>query len=480
MPYPYLIKQRDRWFVRMVVPTGVRDIIGQAIFKVPTGHRDERQAATASGAIIAALKQRISTAREAGKRLEQVTAERLAARYHAERGLDPDAAEIIKITDVVAFVLKTHGHSWVDHAKQVRAADYDIHAALRLLPDGEAAGRTADRITGHTTPFLTYLERWKPHAGLKPRPLDQAASSITQFAKAVGKPLEQIEAKDVQAWIDGLIAPEAKAGLSSKTVNRKLGEIRNYWKWMQSLQLIPEDRNPFSNRRVRDPVNRRRTKEEMRQRFRPEDVVHLWTTAEQKHDPYLAASIKISGYSGARIEGIARLRTTDIRIDPDTGIRFMRMNDKTAAGDRFIPIHPKLDALINRLIKDAEEGDYLIQSDAKNKYGERSQPLGKKFGRLKAELGFDDRFVFHGIRHTVAHLFETAECPPGVAKDIIGYCKTEMIFGIYSGETRMDHRARWIAKALQYPPVKEVRHRVPEKTGPSQPAAEPVELHPTC
>jgi hypothetical protein len=68
-----------------------------------------------------------------------------------------------------------------------------------------AAAEVADRITGFNTPLLTYLERWKPDAGLRPRPLDQATSSIRQFDKAIGKPIEQIESKDVQRWIDGLI-----------------------------------------------------------------------------------------------------------------------------------------------------------------------------------------------------------------------------------------------------------------------------------
>jgi site-specific recombinase XerD len=68
---------------------------------------------------------------------------------------------------------------------------------------------------------------------LKPRPLDQATSSIKQFDKTVGKPIEQIESKDVQKWIDGLINAEGGTGLHSKTINRKLGEIRNYWSWLQ-------------------------------------------------------------------------------------------------------------------------------------------------------------------------------------------------------------------------------------------------------
>ena len=74
--------------------------------------------------------------------------------------------------------------------------------------------------------------------------------------------------------------------------------------------------------------------------------------------------------------------------------------------------------------------------------------LGKRFGRLKSDLEFDHRFVFHSIRKTVAHMFEFAECPPGIAKDIIGHIKDDMTYGIYSGETRMDQRARWLAKVF--------------------------------
>ncbi len=469
--YPYLIRQRHRWFIRMVVPPDLRDIVGHGIFKIATGETDQHRAATVAAPIIADLQTRIRTARDAGKRLEQVTAEQLTERYRAERTGDPEQAEITRITDVINFVLTTHGHRWTDYARQVREAGYDAHAALRLLPDGIAAANSADRITGYASPLLTYLERWMPHAGLKPRPLDQAVSSLRQFDKAVGKPIEQIEGKDVQAWIDDLINPNGETGLNSKTVNRKLGEIRNYWRWMQSLQIIPDDRNPFAGRRVRDPKSRRKTKDEVRQRFQPADVVRLWTAAEENDDAPLAATIRIAALHGARIEGVLQLRTDDIRVDPDTQVRFMRMDDKTAAGDRFVPVHPKSSGLIDQLVRDADQDGYLIHSNAKTKSRERSQPIGKRFGRLKTDLSFDHRYVFHSIRKLVAHLFETAECPPGVAKDIIGHAKTDMTFGIYSGETRMDHRARWLAKAVRYPAFTDARHPEPDGKAVPPPAA---------
>ena len=258
---------------------------------------------------------------------------------------------------------------------------------------------------------------------------------------------------------------EASSGLNSKTVNRKLNEIRNYWLWLQHHQLVPNDRKLFADRRVVNPADRRKGKEEARQRFRPEDVIRCWTAAEERGDAALAAAIRIAAYSGARIEGVSQLQTSDIRVDPDTGIRFMRMDDKTAAGDRFVPVHPKISVLLDTLILDARSDGYLIQSEARNKYGERSQPLGKRFGRLKTILGFDHRYVFHSIRKTVSHLFETAECPVGVAKDVIGHAKTDMTFGLYSGETRMDHRARWLVKAVQYSAVTRDHHPAPDQTG---------------
>ena len=144
--YPYLVQQRHRWFVRMVVPLDVRNIIGQAVFKVATGHSDQHQAAAVAAQIVNELQDRIRIAREAGRRLEQFTAEQLAERYRAEREIDPDGADATILADVIRFVLEKHGQRWVDHAKRVREAGYDVHTAVRVLPSGDnrCPGRRSD------------------------------------------------------------------------------------------------------------------------------------------------------------------------------------------------------------------------------------------------------------------------------------------------------------------------------------------------
>src|SRR5690349_4218854 len=98
--YPYLVHQRHRWFVRMVVPPELRDIVGLAILKAATRETDQHRAAAVAAPIIAAFRERIQTARDSGKQLAQVTAEQLAERYKAERASDPEQAEITRITDV--------------------------------------------------------------------------------------------------------------------------------------------------------------------------------------------------------------------------------------------------------------------------------------------------------------------------------------------------------------------------------------------
>src|SRR5208283_5652229 len=117
-----------------------------------------------------------------------------------------------------------------------------LRRSLTLLAQAVARGRglahksqlsrAAQHGTEHENCYQRARSKVLPMCPVaEPRPLDQATSSIRQFDRAVGKPIEQIDSKDVQQWIDGLINADAKTGLHAKTVNRKLGEIRNYWSW---------------------------------------------------------------------------------------------------------------------------------------------------------------------------------------------------------------------------------------------------------
>jgi site-specific recombinase XerD len=55
----------------------------------------------------------------------------------------------------------------------------------------------------------------------------------------------------------------SEKGLTAKTVNRKVVDIRNYWQWMQDHLIVAKDHNPFSHRR--------KSKEGQGRRFQPEE-----------------------------------------------------------------------------------------------------------------------------------------------------------------------------------------------------------------
>ena len=141
-------------------------------------------------------------------------------------------------------------------------------------------------------------------------------------------------------------------------------------------------------------------------------MVALWKAAHAAEDAQLADLIAVGSYSGARIEELCSLKLSAINSNT-----FKITDAKTSAGIREVPIHSHLKATIARLKKDSEDG-YLFSGLTENKYGDRSNAIGKRFGRLKASAGFGEQHVFHSIRKTFVTLLENAGVSENLAADI--------------------------------------------------------------
>ena len=76
---------------------------------------------------------------------------------------------------------------------------------------------------------------------------------------------------------------------------------------------------------------------------------------------------------------------------------------------------------------------HVLSGLSANRNGERGDAIGKKFTRLKTELGFDNRHVFHSIRKTVVTILENEGVLENVVADLIGHAKNTITFGLYSG-----------------------------------------------
>lgn len=422
------------------VPPDVAALLGKTIIKVATHERDIHRAATTAAPIIAGIKKAIQDARTKLKPPVEIRAEELAARYRALQG---DDAAAFKLTDVLQFALRETGQT-IPQFVQTLSPQTTV-----LLPSSDPVSRQVALLTGAATPFLKHVDTWAKQVSVHPKTRDEYLAAINDFASMVKQPLEDLKGAHVQAWIDAVLADdEEDDGIDAKTVTKKLSGLRNYWHWLGKRGFVSEERRPFHGRDVRNPHGRVKV---AMTRYEPKDVVRLWQAAEASGTSVLAALIRIAAYTGGRREGIMLLKAGDIKTDPDTGIRFMHTTGKTEAGNRDVPIHPAIAGLIDRLMAKPDRDGYLIPSEADNQYGIRGTLIGKEFSTLKAGLGFGEAHDFHSIRRTVAYMFEAAECPEGVAKDIIGHKKLDITFGLYSGLTRIDQRAKWLEKSLVYP-----------------------------
>ena len=95
----------------------------------------------------------------------------------------------------------------------------------------------------------------------------------------------------------------------------------------------------------------------------------------------------------------------------------------------------------------------------KNQYDDRSNAVGKRFGRLKLKLGLDENYGFHSFRSTPAHLLEAAGVAENFAARIIGHKVKTLTYGLHSGDIPWHTKVKTIAKISYRPkrwPIKSI------------------------
>jgi len=302
------------------------------------------------------------------------------------------------------------------------------------VPGVEEAERFFKLATGQLVPTLDHVDEWLGTLSNEAKTKDMKRSTVLKFSETFPY-LQDVNRKDVQRWFNKRVSDE---GLTTKTLKRVLSELRSYWTFLRSLELVPDEGSPF------DKLSLAGKKSEDRKPFEPSDVVRLLRSAEAKGDKTLADAISLGMWTGARIESLCKLRLEDVKSS------FIRIeDDKTDAGTRDVPIHSKLNSIMRRLIADSRDG-FVLSGLSANKYGDRSDALGKRFGRLKTELGFGEAYVFHSFRKTVTTILENAGVAENVAADIVGHEKPRITYGLYSGGTSLEVKREAIEK-LSYP-----------------------------
>ena len=398
----YLQKRRRRWYAILEIPKPLRPLFGKPRF-VQSLETDSRTVAERRVLpVVTGWKKDIAAARN--------------------EPVDDDAAywrrklRYAKTEEQRRAILE-----------QIDFAAWDIGAInVENIGDAPSSDPEAQRFyasaTGQLVNLTEHLDEWLSTSRATARVQDRQRADVIRFA-AKFETVQDVTRPEVRRWITELMIGDR---LTPQTVQRILSALRGYWRYLQSINVADEDHEPFSKLDVARQ-NKRTEPRSARQPFEPSDVLKLLDGALERGDEQLADLIRLGMWTGCRIEELCSLKVQQVHDE------YFSVGDaKTKAGWRDIPIHRELAQTMARLIEDSKDG-YVLSGLTVNKYGYRSNGIGKRFGSLKSDSGFGRQHVFHSIRKTVVTILENAGAPENVVADFVGHEKTTMTYGLYSG-----------------------------------------------
>jgi integrase len=350
--------------------------------------------------------------------------------------------------DVIYWRRRLHNARDEDHRQsileQIDDAAWDVGAVnVENIGDNPSNDPEARefyaRATGQLVPLTEHLDEWISTSRATAKTQDMQRSDVNRFGKEF-RLVQDVARPEVRRWITKLMNED---GLTPKTVQRVLSALRGYWRYLQSIGVAGEDDEPFTKLDVARQ-NKRTAPRSARQPFEPSEVVKLLNTAIAQGEEKLADLIRLGMWTGCRIEELCALKVEQVNGD------YFSVHDaKTEAGWRDVPIHSELAPTMARLIDGSDDG-YVLSGLTVNKYGDRSNGIGKRFGRLKSAEGFGSQHVFHSLRKTVVTILENAGVAENIVADIVGHEKTTMTYGLYSGGVSLKVKREALDK-LEYP-----------------------------
>jgi len=393
----FLIQRRRVWYAILEVPKALRPLFGKVRLKQTLQTESLTVAEARVRPVIVEWKRQIELARSGATNLE---------------------AKVFKWRRLV------------DESRSAGMTEAEIEdASLDVLDCDDPDAEQVHQITFGKKHLLSeHIQSYVATLTTEQKSQDMAQADIKRFANKF-RFAQDVTKKSLIRWVeDNLIGQQ---GLSAATCRRIMSACRGYWAYLErhkELDLLP----PFSG--VVPTAKKKKTKTDVKDRrkgFTPKDYRTL-KDAVPDSDPVLSDLITLGAYTGCRIEELCSLKlksATDDRIEIEDA--------KTEAGWRTIPIHSHIRQLVARL-RDTSTDDYLLSGLTFNKYGDRSNAIGKRFGRLKSKSGYGSDYVFHSFRKGVATQLETGRVPENVSARLLGHDLNTMSYGLYSGGVSFD------------------------------------------
>lgn len=434
-PAPYIQKRRQRFYAVLEIPKALRPRFGGKVrFVQSLGTESLSVAKNEVHAIVAGWKEQLADAE--WPEIDYMVRGKEGSRW-VSRPVTPPAVMFQKLRNAKS---KEERDSILEEIAE--AADHigSINADLGKLPStapeaqeyhAKATGAAGSVATGE------FLDEWLAIPGGTAKTKDLRRGTIGRLAEKFPM-LSDIERPEVRRWVTDLLGDD----LALATVRRMISDCRGYWRHLQTAGVVEEDAEPFSNLNL--PRQQNGNTRDKRKPFSASEVSALLSAAIKKGDDQLADLIRLGMWTGCRIEEICALKVEHVHAG-----HIQVVEGKSKSAVREVPIHRKLAQTMARLINESQDG-YILSGLSENKYGDRSNAIGKRFGRLKKAMGFGPELVFHSLRKCVATQLENTGCPENIAASILGHDFPTMTFGLYSGGPSLKVKAAALAK-LKYP-----------------------------
>jgi len=399
----FLLKQRQGWYAVLEIPKALRKHFGKVRFKQSLETDSLSIANSRVLPVIAEWKQQVAIA----------------------KGLE------IGSNDEFLANLQSVRHQ-TQQLKAKGIPDHEIVMAQEEVAMSEALGPNNDYVGDHTLYdtvsvahgsailLREHVDDFLASRDVAPKTADMQRRDLMLFVKQFHYAHDATKAK-VRQWVN--VALGTEQGLSLATRRRMISPASVYWDYLENNKGLNLP-SPFV--KVLPPKPKRRTKasiQAMRKSFRVDDYQKLISACD---NDTLKDLITLGAYTGCRIDELCALKIETVLND-----KIEITDAKTEAGWRTVPIHPHITQTVTRLVDMSEDG-YLLSGLSFNKYGNRSNAIGKRFGRLKKRLGYGTDYVFHSLRKGFATQLENANVPVTVVARLMGHEVEGQTFGNYS------------------------------------------------
>lgn len=411
----HLELRHKTWFVILTVPKDVKHIIGRSKFFETTQTHDLRIAEAKAALKVIRWKAEIAEARS--------------------KTDDPILNSAIELNRLMT------NRSSPRHLVEDVIEDETSRIEQEVGPEfGALVAENFSQVAkGKAKALKTLIPNWKEHQtrkGLKSKTIEQMEKDIEQMVDTLSTTYVLTQ-EHAATWIK---YTASKENLTASSVNRITGSCRNFYEYLKDVNVVPEQSaQPFvvpKEFKISKSANSKSiNKTDSWEPFDVAEVSALHAEAIKRDDKILADLIYLAAYTGGRIEELCALEKLHINVKTKS---LKIVDAKTRSGVREIPIHSSLLPLIKKMLKSDDDPKYLLPNLTNSKYGDRSNAVGKRFGRLKTSLGYSTTQVFHSIRKTFTTALENVGVTENVAADIVGHKKQTMTYGLYSGGTTLD------------------------------------------